>query len=192
MNRVIDRAMPNARENIVLIGFASTGKSTTGRSLAQRLGWGFVDLDDIVEALHIEEKGEKRRCREIFNLFGRECFINYETRAIERLREAHHTIIATGGGTPISEINRPMTKALGITVYLNARVEAIFDRMAGKGYPEYLGPDPTLNNLRQLWETRHEIYAGLADITVDNTDTSPEETAGRIIEAYNNLSFSSL
>ena len=34
---------------IYLLGFMGSGKSTIGRKLAERLGTGFVDLDDDIE-----------------------------------------------------------------------------------------------------------------------------------------------
>jgi shikimate kinase len=169
-------------DNIVLVGFASTGKSTTGRALAERLGWPFVDLDDIVEEIHIEERGVARRCREIFSLFGRECFIDYERRAIDSLSSATRTVIATGGGTPVDEINRDRTRRLGYVVYLNANVPIIYSRMTEKGYPQYLGPNPSLSDLTPLWRERNRVYAAIADLVIDNTSRTPEATADLIVD----------
>ena len=183
--------MNQPSHNIVLIGFASTGKSTTGRMLAEQLGRRFVDIDDVVERLHIEERGEKRRCREIFSLFGRDCFINYESRAIDELATTANSVIATGGGTPISEVNRERTRRLGFVVYLDAQISAIFKRMSIKGYPQYLGPNPTLADLEALWRERDGIYREVADLVVDNTTLSPKETSTRIIEQIEALNISS-
>ena len=33
---------------IFLIGFMGSGKTTVGRLLAERLGWSFADLDDVI------------------------------------------------------------------------------------------------------------------------------------------------
>jgi shikimate kinase len=173
--------MNTPRQNLVLVGFTSTGKSTTGRYLAKKLGWRFVDLDDIVETIHIEDLGVKRQCREIFTLFGRECFVNYEKRALTTLFDTHRAVIATGGGTPMDEVNRSLTRSLGYVIYLNAQVSAIFNRMAQKGFPQYLDLDPTLADLNRLWRDRHAVYSEIADLVIDNTDKSPEATAEVII-----------
>lgn len=182
--------MNRPSHNIVLIGFASTGKSTTGRVLANQLGWQFIDIDDVVERLHIKERGEKRRCREIFSLFGRDCFINYESQALDELATATNTVIATGGGTPISEENRARTQDLGFVVYLDAQVSSIFRRMSIKGYPQYLGTNPTITDLQRLWNQRNPIYRELADLVVDNTTLTPEDASNLITEHMKNLVFS--
>ena len=163
--------------NIVLIGFASTGKSTTGRIVASRLGWKFVDIDDVVEEIYRAETGHELSRRDIFSRIGRDGFIDLETRALHRLEQNRETVIATGGGTPISNINRALVTNLGSVVYLNAGIKTIFNRMTHKGYPRYLGESPSLADLNHLWLERHTVYTKMADLVVDNTDKSPEETA---------------
>jgi shikimate kinase len=175
--------MRDMDQNIVIIGFASTGKSTTGRALARALGRTFVDLDDIVERLHVEARGHPRRCRDIVHLFGRDCFVGYEREALASLTPDAGQVIATGGGTPMEATNREMTERLGLVVYLKAAPEVIFERMAAKGFPYYLGEEPTAAALQAVWEKRHPVYAAMADITVDNAGRSPEESARAIIEA---------
>lgn len=167
-------------KNIVLIGFASTGKTTTGRIVASQLGWKFIDIDDIVEKIYQTETGHEMSCRDIFTRVGRDGFIEIETRALHQLEERRETVIATGGGTPISNINRSLIKKLGSIVYLNAGIKAIFSRMTHKGYPRYLGENPSLADLNRLWLERHPIYTTMADLVIDNTDNSPEDSA-RII-----------
>jgi shikimate kinase len=175
--------MTGSLDNIVLIGFASTGKTAVGQLLAKALGFAFVDLDDRVEALHVCERGVKRRCRDIFSLFGRECFINYETQALDALIDTRRAVIAVGGGTPISEINRGRTKKLGCVVYLDASPAAIFERMKTKGFPKYLGDDPTLEDLAALVAERAPIYENTADIVINNTALSPEAAVSAVITA---------
>ena len=168
--------------NILLVGFTSSGKSTTGRRLAELLALSFVDLDDIVEMLHVEERGHRRRCREIFSLLGRECFVGYERAALERLKESGGQVIALGGGTPVDEDNRRRIVRLGKVVYLRAAPVTVLDRMKHKGFPRFLGDDPTLEVIEGFWHSRHEIYKDIADIIVDNSSLSPEETAHAIID----------
>jgi shikimate kinase len=175
--------MTAASDNIVLIGFASTGKTAVGRVLAEKLEFSFIDLDDLVEALHLEKQGVKRRCREIYSLLGRECFIGYETRALDSLVGTRRAVIALGGGTPVSEVNRERAARLGTVVYLHASPEAIFERMRIKGFPQYLGDNPSIEILAALTAERGPIYEKIADIVIDNTRLSPEEAASAAAQA---------
>ena len=168
-------------ENLVLVGFASTGKTAVGRVLAERLGFEFIDLDDRVERLHVEERGEKRRCREIYSLFGRDCFVDYETRALGELSGTGRAVIALGGGTPVVEVNRERARELGCVVYLDASAEAIFERMKIKGFPLYLGDNPSLADLAVLVAERAPIYEQTADVIINNTALSPEAAATAVI-----------
>ena len=79
-------------ENIVLIGFSGTGKTTIGKLLAQRLGKSFVDID-----VEIEQKC-KSSAEEIFRLHGEEYFRKQEHAIVRSLSARSNTVIATGGG----------------------------------------------------------------------------------------------
>jgi shikimate kinase len=53
---------------VVLIGFMGAGKTTVGRALAGRLGWKFLDLDDLIE------QREQKTVAEIFASSGEAVF----------------------------------------------------------------------------------------------------------------------
>ncbi len=168
--------------NLVFIGLTSTGKSTTAKGVADRMEMAFVDLDDVVETLHVAERGHPRRCREIVSRFGRECFIDYERRGLQSLMEREGTVIATGGGTPMDEESRRMIQELGRVIYLQSPPQVIFRRMASKGFPYYLVPNPSVEALGEVWNARHKIYVGLADLVIDNTSLGPEETVQAVVD----------
>jgi shikimate kinase len=168
--------------NIVLIGFTSTGKSTTGRALAEAIRYRFRDLDDDVEALHLAQKGKPLRCRDIVSLFGRECFVEYESQAIDRLRNMYETVLSTGGGAPLSHDNREKLMALGTVVYVRSIPEVIFERMRAKGTPVYMLSNPTLENLSEHWRRRDPVYQATADIVVDNSQLSVADVVDTILK----------
>ena len=169
--------MTDRPDNIVLIGFASTGKTAVGKVLAAQLSRAFIDLDDRVEALHVADCGIQRRCRDIYSLLGRDCFVNFETRALRDLLSTRDAVIALGGGTPVAPENRALARQLGWTVYLRASAEAVFERMKIKGFPRYLGSNPSADTLVALMAERGPIYEETADVTVDNTQLLPGEAA---------------
>src|SRR5437588_6883468 len=104
---------------IVLTGFMGSGKSTVGPLLARRLGWDFVDADDVIEA----EAGMP--IAEIFARHGEAAFRAREHAAIARLAAQDSLVLALGGGaietTAIREtlLNSPGT----LLVHLEVKLE---------------------------------------------------------------------
>ena len=79
--------------NVILIGFMGTGKSSTGKMLAQRLGCAFIDMDNKIE----EEAGLS--IPEIFAKLGEDHFRQLEHELAVRLSKRRNAVISTGGGT---------------------------------------------------------------------------------------------
>ncbi len=86
-------------KNIVLIGFMGTGKTSTGKTLAARLGFSFLDLDEAIE------QTAGMTIPAIFEQFGEEGFRAREREAVKRAAERRNTVISTGGGTVKSAEN---------------------------------------------------------------------------------------
>jgi len=169
--------------NIVLIGFASCGKSATGRELARRLGLRFIDIDREIEALYARARARSVPYREIIRNEGMQFFFDLEHEALSGLAHADGCVIAPGGGAAMREQNRALLKDIGIVVYLRTEPAVLFERMRSKGLPLFLRDDPSPENLARLWQERHAVYAPLADHTVDNTRLDITTTADRVMAA---------
>ena len=167
--------------NLVIIGFTSSGKTSVAQELCHRLGGEFVDLDRVMEALYAHKVGEELTCREIMRKHGEEKFRKLEARALRGLAKRMGMVLATGGGAPLAEGNSELLKNIGCVAYLRTQPEVIFERMEKKGMPAYMDDNPTLDNLRMHWRERDPIYRDLADCTVDNTRTTVEETAEKLL-----------
>ncbi len=97
----------SARQNIVLIGFMGSGKSSIGRLIARQFGFQFVDTDAVIaERAGVEIAG-------IFEREGEEHFRALETAALESLLLLQRCVIATGGGVVLRERNRELLRELG-------------------------------------------------------------------------------
>ena len=81
----------DAARNLVLTGFMGTGKTTVGRILADRLGYGFVDTDEVIES-------RAGPIPEIFDRDGEEAFREMERSVARELSGRTGLVIATGGG----------------------------------------------------------------------------------------------
>ncbi|MEX5286035.1 shikimate kinase [Selenomonas sputigena] len=164
-------------KNIVLIGFMGTGKTSTGRLLANRLGRAFVDLDSKIE----EEEG--RTIPEIFKSEGEPYFRAREKDMVKRMAARRGSVISTGGGTIKDAANVAELKRNGCIVCLAASVDAVLERTAHAGSRPVLDREDKGDRRRAveaLMEERRALYE-VADYTVDTSDLSPLQVADDII-----------
>lgn len=129
----------------------ASGKSSVGRRLADRLGGTAVDLDMLVE----ERAG--RPIREIFAADGEAAFRELETRCLQTLDTAGVAVIATGGGTPVSAVNRGWMRERGDCVWLDPPFDVVLGRLDETGR----AARPLFDDVeaaRALYDARREFY----------------------------------
>ena len=161
--------------NVILTGFMGTGKTVVGRRLAKRLGWRFVDVDELIEA------GAGMPIADIFSKRGEAVFRRLERRHITRVTRGRHQVIATGGGAFADPENRRCLQACGIVVCLTARPRAILARVGRRiaVRPMLSGSANPLARVRVLLAQRAKAYAQ-ADLTLKTSDLSVEEVVEQL------------
>ncbi len=165
------------RENIVLIGFMGSGKSTVGRALAKRLRFQFVDTDQIIE------DRAQMWIRQMFERHGEAYFRERETAALESLLiGTHRHIIATGGGIVTQPRNVPLLQKLGWVVLLKADADEIFRRVSGGRKRPLLEVEDPRARVEDLLAQRGELYAAAAHFTVDSTGLRREQVVEKIAD----------
>lgn len=97
---------------IFLVGYMGSGKTKTGRVLARKLGYDFLDTDEMIEAM------EKKSVAEIFSISGEEKFRTLEKAVLHSVANVKNTLVSTGGGLPCFGDNMDEMNAYGFTVYL--------------------------------------------------------------------------
>lgn len=163
-------------KNIVLIGFMGTGKSSCGKSLANRLGCAFIDLDK-----YIENK-EQMSIPEIFAAKGEPYFRAKEREAVREVAQRKGAVIATGGGAVKDEENFAALQERGVIVCLSADIETILQRTARKGERPMLdGQEDRRKGIEELLASRQAMYAR-ADFTVDTSQLSPMQVTEEIMD----------
>lgn len=162
----IYRRMRQEMENIVLIGMPSSGKSTVGRVLAERLGKRFADSD----ALVTERIGMP--IADYFAQRGEAAFREREQEAVADLAATGRQVIATGGGAILRPENVTALRRSGRLVFLDRSPEKL---IATADRP--LASDR--ETLRRRYEERYDLYCAAADLHIDG-DGTVEETAQRI------------
>ena len=166
--------------SIVLIGLMGSGKTSTGRRLAQQLGLEFVDADAEIEA------AAAMSITEIFAQHGEAYFRDGERRVMARLLNEGPRVLATGGGAFMNDETRARIAASGISIWLKADLDVLWRRVRKRSHRPLLqsGDDPE-RTLRALLEQRYPVYAR-ADITIISRD-GPQELA--VEEAIDGLEF---
>src|SRR3972149_7658634 len=91
------------KSSIILVGLSYTGKSVVGREVARRLGWPFVDTDDLVVPL-----AGGKSIPDIFADWGEARFRGLESQALGMACGSPRRVIATGGGAVLDAGNRAM------------------------------------------------------------------------------------
>ena len=156
-----------------------SGKTTTGRSLATRLGWRFADLDSEIE------KAAGRSVAKIFEDEGETAFRKRETEALRAILVDADAplVLALGGGTLMAEENRELVRRHCQCVWLKASPEALADRLAreAEGRPLLAGQD-LRTRVATLLASREATYREAADVAVDTDGVGQEEIVKRIIE----------
>ena len=148
-------------QTIVMVGLMGAGKSAVGRRLADRLGLPFVDADSEIE--------EAAGCsiEDIFERFGEAAFREGERRVMARLLEGPAQVLATGGGAFMDSETRSRVRESGISVWLSADIDTLYERvMRRQGRPLLKQDDPRAV-LERLIAERGPVYAE-ADIVVES------------------------
>ena len=177
MSGITERIPALGRRNIVLVGFMGSGKTSVGRELAKRLGWSFVDTDELIERM------AGKSVPAIFQEDGEPYFRDLESEAIRVAVGCPRAVLATGGGAVLRAENMALLKACGLVVLLDAEPEELYRRVVEEGSRPLLEvPDP-LARIRELLEFRRPYYAQ-ADLRVDTTGRTVDEVVEQILEAW--------
>ncbi len=158
---------------IFLVGFMGSGKTTVGRLLAARLGYSFVDLDQIIE----ERAG--LTVREIFRTRGETSFRELESGALAACRGLAQAVIALGGGAFVSEANRNSCRSMGKTIWLRCPLDICLARVACDGSRPLLGGRAAMEALLSERAPRYSE----AEFVVDSGADSSNEVVDAILAA---------
>lgn len=162
---------PNSGNLIFLIGYRGTGKTTVGRLLADRLGWRFLDADQILESK------QSRTIRQIFADEGEAGFRGKEASLLEELCKESQAVIATGGGVVLRPANREKLTT-GLVIWLKADPDTIWSRMQADQTTTESRPNLTIGGLAEIKELlalREPLYRSCSRIEVDTAAKTPEE-----------------
>ncbi|MBN2479475.1 MAG: AAA family ATPase [Parachlamydiales bacterium] len=163
-------------ENIVLIGFKASGKTTIGKKLAEKLERNFFDIDELI--LERYEKGNFSNFNifEVYTLIKEKKFRLLENEIIKSFKYKNNLVIASSGGSLISTENQNVLIPNSIFVYLKASEKTLTSRLTKSIYQDKDLFDKT-------YVDRLPIYQNLADFTIDVDEKSVEDILNEIEES---------
>ncbi len=158
--------------NIYLVGFMCSGKSTVGKLLAEKTGRKFVDIDTLIE----DEEGKK--ISQIFEEKGEAYFRELERKKIEELSKQKGLVVSTGGGLGANLENMNIMKKKGVVIWLQISFEEVKNRCGSDTNRPILNlPE---DRLKKLFEEREQVYK-LSDISLSTENKTPEEIVNQIL-----------
>ena len=166
--------------SLYLVGMMGSGKTSTGRPLAERLGYGFVDADAVIEqAAGCSIPG-------IFERDGEAGFRSLESQVLSAISQRHSLVVATGGGVVTEPENWGLLHS-GIVIWLDVVPDQLLHRLNADSTVRPLlqtsDPEAALN---ALLNERRPLYAE-ADLTVVINDETPEAVADGILQLVPSL-----
>ncbi|MCG5475958.1 MAG: shikimate kinase [Sinorhizobium fredii] len=164
------------KRNLIFIGLMGAGKSAIGRLTAQALGIPFVDSD------HEIERVSRMTVSELFAAYGEEEFRALEARVLKRLLRSGPRVVSTGGGAYINERSRRQIKKGGLTVWLNADLDVLWERVNKRDSRPLLKTENPKQTLENLMRARYPIYAE-ADLVVLSRDVKKETMVEEVLAA---------
>jgi shikimate kinase len=109
---------------IFLIGMMGSGKSYWAEKLKKKFKIPAYDLDALIEMM------EEKTVAEIFEEDGEEYFRKAEAKMLRLFAEKKTFILSCGGGTACYNDNMNWMNKQGITIWLDAPVETLAERLS--------------------------------------------------------------
>ncbi len=163
-------------ENILLIGFMGTGKTSVARYLARKIKWQVLDIDTEIE------KAEKRSIAQIFSDSGEPYFRRVERRMLQKALKKKKRVISTGGGIVVNPLNIRDMQSKSTVVCLTAGQREIYSRTSKNKKRPLLNTKNAFQTMQKLLKSRRPLYKKAAAFSVSTTGQTACESAKKIIK----------
>ena len=167
------------KKHLYFTGFMASGKSRTGRALADRLGRPLVDTDNVI----VERAGKS--ITEIFEQDGEEVFRKMEHEVIEEIAKSEKPLVVSlGGGALTRPDNLKLISESGTIIRLWAKPEVLSERIGRKNTRPLLAnlnDEERLEKIKQMLKEREKNYAHANFSVESSNDYSENHVTERIM-----------
>jgi shikimate kinase len=169
-------AASGVRDRVLLIGMMGAGKTTVGHALAARLGWPYLDNDELLA------RAVGKDTRTVQQQDGEAALRHAESLALtEALTVPAPVIAGVAGGVVTEATDRDRLRLGGFVVWLRADIDTLVARVRGTARP-WVDESPEVA-MRELYAGRAPLYAEVASLIVDVAGSTPERSAETIASA---------
>lgn len=162
---------------ILLIGFASSGKSTVGKLLAEQLHLNFCDSDSLIEQV------AECSVAQIFSDFGEQYFRNLENKILQRLMAPDDIVVALGGGSVLCADFAPLARGSTV-VWLQVSAQNVATRLLGDNTRPLFDGVPVAT-LSAMMAERTPLYKAVANFAVTTDNKLPARVVQEILSLLN-------
>ena len=163
--------------NIILVGFMGTGKTTVGRRVSGKLNMDFYDTDEYIK------RCENMTVAEVLTKKGKKYFEGAQRFAVQNICENKNALIATGGSTLCDDMCRDIILKNGITVWLRAKPETIYENLKNSHNKRAELSGKSLDEIVEILNDYSKFY-GLSDIIIDvdeNTNRDIDAVVDKVV-----------
>lgn len=161
--------------NIILVGFMGTGKSSVGRRLAQQLSMDFYDTDEeMARVTGLDLMTLYWKC-------GKIRFQSEEELVLCKLLQKENCVIATGGTLELYDERLEAIRRSGMLICLKANADSIQQRVARKQNRPLLRFGKEKGRMQQLYADT-ECWERVADLVIDTTNKPFDEIVQMICD----------
>ncbi|MBL7527360.1 shikimate kinase [Legionella bononiensis] len=162
----------NQYKRIFIVGHPGAGKTLLAKTLAEHLGWQFLDADFGLE-FRIG-----RRLNDVLGIEGEQKLLQCQSEIIANLISKEHIVVATDASIVCSEHNRMMLSSECV-VFIKVSTAVQIDRTSRN--PVSLLPVADLEAfLDDMHHERDPLFEQVATVSIDSDDNALEEHVVRI------------
>ncbi len=167
-------------QNIFLIGFMGSGKSTVAAVFEQKYQMQLIEMDQKISEM------EGMSIPEIFEKYGELYFRNLETELLKMLKGSENRIVSCGGGVILRDENIELMREEGTIVLLVATPKTILNRVRDSKERPLLNGNMNEEYISEMLKQRQERYSIAADVVVHTDGKNVLEICYEIVEKMKN------